>query len=261
MLFATVAALGFELAIPICLDDRDCANLLALCGFRWRQPPAWWGLSAGSTYALDLLSVGALAPYHYLLPIGLVCLGGYYIMAAVATRAGAFGMIARTRISQGLSGPLLNTAGGAGRRNARPGHRLRDRPIQRNASTVHALFWANAHGCARSPGEGSPGRPALYRISAICQLGPLLDEAGGGLVLFMLFAACYSPSIAGFMFLSERVIMRPLLMISTSLLQVFTGEAGRSVSQVPLQLRRRFARYSPPIRYRCSMDPGGEPSR
>src|SRR6185437_3936168 len=31
-LFATVASLGYELAIPICLAERDCANLLMLCG-------------------------------------------------------------------------------------------------------------------------------------------------------------------------------------------------------------------------------------
>jgi O-antigen/teichoic acid export membrane protein len=47
------------------------------------------------------------------------------------------------------------------------------------------------------------------------------------------------------MFLSERVIMRPLLIVSTSLLQVFTGEAGRTVSQNPMQLRRRFYQVVP----------------
>jgi O-antigen/teichoic acid export membrane protein len=73
----------------------------------------------------------------------------------------------------------------------------------------------------------------------------ILDEAGGGMVLFVLFAACYSPAVAGFMFLSERVIMRPLVMVSTSLLQVFTGEAGRAVSHNPMHLRRRFRQVVP----------------
>jgi O-antigen/teichoic acid export membrane protein len=68
----------------------------------------------------------------------------------------------------------------------------------------------------------------------------LLDVAGGGDILFVLISALYSPVIAGFMFLTERVIVRPLLMVSTSLLQVFTGEAGRVVSQDPAQLRHRF---------------------
>ena len=35
------------------------------------------------------------------------------------------------------------------------------------------------------------------------------------------------------MFLSERVIVRPLIVVSTSLLQVFTGEAGRAVGHRP----------------------------
>jgi O-antigen/teichoic acid export membrane protein len=68
----------------------------------------------------------------------------------------------------------------------------------------------------------------------------LLDVAGSGDVLFVLFSACFSPNIAGFMFLAERVVVRPLLIVSTSLLQVFTGEAGRAVSQDQALLRRRF---------------------
>ena len=75
MLFATVATLGFELAIPICLNDRDCANLLALCGLSLATTTALVGLISWltPTYALDLLSVGALAPYRYLHPIAICC--------------------------------------------------------------------------------------------------------------------------------------------------------------------------------------------
>jgi O-antigen/teichoic acid export membrane protein len=36
-----------------------------------------------------------------------------------------------------------------------------------------------------------------------------------------------------------------LLIVSTSLLQVFTGEAGRAVTQDPVQLRRRFYQVVP----------------
>ena len=41
------------------------------------------------------------------------------------------------------------------------------------------------------------------------------------------------------------MIARPLFIVSTSLLQVFTGEAGRAVSQDPLLLRRRFYQVVP----------------
>jgi O-antigen/teichoic acid export membrane protein len=55
----------------------------------------------------------------------------------------------------------------------------------------------------------------------------------------------YSSEIAGFMFLTERVIGRPLLMVSTSLLQVFTGEAGLAVHREPEKVRLRFHQVIP----------------
>jgi O-antigen/teichoic acid export membrane protein len=64
--------------------------------------------------------------------------------------------------------------------------------------------------------------------------------AGSGTVLYLLFSAYYSAEVVGFMFLGERVVARPLLMVSTSLLQVFSGEAGRSARLDPGALRRRF---------------------
>jgi O-antigen/teichoic acid export membrane protein len=69
--------------------------------------------------------------------------------------------------------------------------------------------------------------------------------AGSGAIVFLLFSACYSTEIAGFIFLSERVVARPLFIVSTSLLQVFTGEAGRAVQQDPARLRRRFWQVLP----------------
>jgi O-antigen/teichoic acid export membrane protein len=73
----------------------------------------------------------------------------------------------------------------------------------------------------------------------------LLDMAGGGTVLYVIITACFSSKIAGFMFLSERVIGRPLLLVSTSFLQVFTGEAGRALNHNPAMLRRRFYQVVP----------------
>jgi O-antigen/teichoic acid export membrane protein len=248
-LFAAVASLGYELALPICLAEGDCANLLALCGITLAIVSGLTGLISWlvPVSTLDLLSLGSLASYRYLLPIGLVCLGGYYILVSLATRAGAFNMIARTRISQGLSGPasqiLLGVLG-----VGTPG--LVIGTIIGQSSGTLLLFtrlvlnrreWLRQVSWRRLAAVGR--RYIAFPLYA--SWARLLDEAGGGMILFVLFAACYSPSVAGFMFLSERVIMRPLLILSTSLLQVFTGEAGRTVSQNPLQLRRRFRQVLP----------------
>ena len=185
--------------------------------------------------------------YRFLLPIGLVCLGGYYIMLAVATRAGAFSSIARTRISQGFSGPLSQMvlgALGAGAPGLVIGYvigqssgtlLLFTRFVLGRREWLRQVTWRRIAAVGRR----------YIAFPLFSSWARLLDEAGGGLILFVLFAACYSPAIAGFMFISERVVMRPLMMVSTSLLQVFTGEAGRTASQNPAQLRRRFQQVVP----------------
>jgi O-antigen/teichoic acid export membrane protein len=248
-LLATIASLGLELAIPICLADQECANLLALCGISLVTTTGLTGLIIWliPTHALTLVGAGSLASCRYLLPIGLVCVGGYYILLAVATRAGAFGDIARTRISQGVSGPLSQTllgVLGAGTPGLVIGSvigqssgtlLLCSRFVLGRREWLRQVSWR---------GIAAAGRRYID-FPLYASWARLLDEAGGGVVLFVLFAACYSPAIAGFMFLSERVIMRPLMMVSTSLLQVFTGEAGRTAAHDPARLRRRFRQVVP----------------
>ena len=94
------------------------------------------------------------------------------------------------------------------------------------------------------PGIAAAAR-RYARFPLFASWSRLLEAAGSGMVLFLIFSACYSSRVAGFMFLSERMIWRPLLLVSSSLLQVFTGEAGRAVSQDPQQLRRRFYQVVP----------------
>ena len=179
--------------------------------------------------------------------IGFACLGGYYIMVAVATRSGAFKEIAHTRVSQGVSGPvsqILLGVLGIGTPGLVLGYvigqssgtlLLFSRLVLRQRAWLRGITWRGIIAMAR--------RYSTFPLLA--SWARVFDMAGGGMVLFVLISACYSPEIAGFMFLSERVIERPLLIVSTSLLQVFTGEAGRAVTQDPVLLRRRFYQVVP----------------
>jgi O-antigen/teichoic acid export membrane protein len=248
-IFGVVASLGLELAIPICMVDGECANLLALNGLVLLGTTTVVALvaSLASAHMLEILSVGSLADYRWLVPIGFACLGGYYIMVAVATRRGAFKDIARTRISQGVSGPLSQIALallGVGTPGLVIGYvigqssgtlLLFNRLVLRQRAWLGNITWRGIVAMARR----------YNTFPLLASWARLLDMAGGGMVLFVLVSACYSPEIAGFMFLSERVIARPLLIVSTSLLQVFTGEAGRAVTEDPVLLRRRFYQVVP----------------
>jgi O-antigen/teichoic acid export membrane protein len=59
-------------------------------------------------------------------------------------------------------------------------------------------------------------------------------------LLYLLITTTYSARIAGFIFLAERVVSRPLSIIGTSILQVFVGEAGKTIASDPALLKRRF---------------------
>jgi O-antigen/teichoic acid export membrane protein len=248
-IFGVIASLGLELAIPIAATEFECANLLALCGlalvgtttlttlFVWLVP----------AHTLAALWLGELSSYRWLLPIGFACLGGYYIMVAVATWASAFKEIARTRISQGVSGPIsqiLLGLLGAGTPGLVVGYVIGQssgtlllfmRVVRRQRALLADVTWNGIIVTARR----------YMHFPLFASWARVLDMAGSGTILFVLFSACYSSEIAGFMFLSERVIARPLLLVSTSLLQVFTGEAGRAVNNDPAMLRRRFYQVVP----------------
>jgi len=68
----------------------------------------------------------------------------------------------------------------------------------------------------------------------------LIDAVGGSQLLYLLITTTYSARVAGFIFLAERVVSRPLAIIGTSILQVFVGEAGKTIASDPALLKRRF---------------------
>lgn len=248
-ILGVMAALGFDQAIPIAESIPELANLLAVSAVALLS--AVGVLSLATWLVPEFHSTvpwfGPLASYSFLLPLGFLCLGGYYVMVAVATRLGAFRQIAQSRISQGLGGPLsqiilgLLGAGAPGLAvgfviGQSSGTFMIGARVHRDAPDLRShISWRAMMAVAR--------RYAGFPLFA--SWSRLLDMAGGGTVLFLLISACYSSEIAGYLFLIERVIARPLLIVSTSLLQVFTGEAGRAVRQEPARFRRRFWQVVP----------------
>lgn len=248
MIVVVVAALGLELAIPIAASDSELANLLAASGVAVAGTTCLLALVVAliPDSVLAFLSPGRLETYRYLLPLGFACLGGYYVMVAVATRAGAFRDIAATRVSQGISGPvsqIVFAVFGAGTAGLALGY-----VIGQSSGTFLLFSRQVLHAPALRSAISWRGMQAVVRRYAgfplLATWGRLL-EAGSGTILFLLFAACYSSEVAGFMFLTERVVGRPLLIVSTSLLQVFTGEAGRTVQHNPGKLQERFWQVVP----------------
>ena len=245
-IFGVTAALGFDLALPLAVTDAELANLIAAAGCALAVTTGvvalGMGLLPGSVLAS--LWLAPLEQHRYLVPLGFVCLGGYYIMVAAATRAGRFADIARTRISQGLAGPLSQIALGllgTGAQGLTIGF-----IVGQSSGTMllvsrllpplrRVMSWRGTMGVVR--------RYSHFPLFA--SWTRVIDMAGSGTVLYLLFSTYYSSEIVGFMFLGERVIARPLLMVSSSLQQVFSGEAGQAARHDPNALARRFRQVVP----------------
>jgi len=248
LIIAVIAALGLEVAIPIAVSEAELANLLAASGVAVVVTTCLVALVTGllPASALHFLQVGQLMSFRFLLPLGFACLGGYYVMVAVATRMAAFRDIAATRVSQGISGPLSQIIFGllgTGSIGLTIGFvigqssgtiLLLQRLVLQSPTLRAAISWRGMLAVIRR----YAGFPLLATWARLL-------ESCSGTIVFLLFATCYSSEIAGFLFLTDRVVGRPLLIISTSLLQVFTGEAGRAVQQDPAKLEQRFWQVVP----------------
>ena len=68
----------------------------------------------------------------------------------------------------------------------------------------------------------------------------VINAAGDGPLLALALPMLYSTTVAGYVFLTDRIIGRPLLMISTSILQVYVGETAKIATTNPAGVRKRF---------------------
>ncbi|WP_445682832.1 lipopolysaccharide biosynthesis protein [Radicibacter daui] len=248
-ILVVIASLRYELALPLARTDRDALNLVGVCGGVLLVTTAAIGLVAFLVPTPVVQALWTTPPesselliYRGLLVLGYFCLGGYYIALQLATRASAFPAIAKTRLAQGVVGPIGQIGLallGAGTPGLLIGNILGQSAgtfglfgcvITRLRSLLEALSWRRMIVLARR----------YVRFPLISSWAALIDAAGSSQLLYLLAAVAYSPHVAGFIFLVERVVSRPLNIVGTSILQVYIGEAGRIVASDPAALKRRF---------------------
>jgi O-antigen/teichoic acid export membrane protein len=242
-------SLRYELTLPLANSEEDAINLVAVCGCTLLGMTTLIGILA---FAVPESLVKDIWPtpiywlrvnvYCGLLVLGFFCLGAYYIALYLATRQGAFRAIARTRVNQGVAGPLTQIGlglGGAGAPGLVIGSILGQsvgtfglvyRVLNERRQLLRGISWQRMRALAWR----------YRRFPMIASWAALIDTAGGNQLLFLMVSTVYSARIAGFIFLADRVVARPLTLIGTSILQVFVGEAGRTASSDPAKLQARF---------------------
>lgn len=244
-----MASLRYEMTLPLAASDEDAINLAAVCGCALAAMTAVLALIA-FTFPMSwarliwptALSATRVHIYCGMLVLGFFCLGAYYIALYLATRQGGYRAVANTRIAQGVVGPLSQIGMGLAHLG---GHGLvLGSIIGQSAGTfgllrkvlagrddlLRAVSWRRMKALA-----------ARYRrFPLIASWAALLDQLGGNQLLYLLVSVQFSPRIAGFIFLAERIVARPLSIVGTSILQVFLGEASKTVSSDPAKLKSRF---------------------
>jgi O-antigen/teichoic acid export membrane protein len=248
-ILVVIASLRYELALTLAASEEEAINLVAVCICALLATTFMVG-AASLAFPEEWVKILWTNPYESyrqngyrgLFILGFFCLGGYYVALYFATRAEAFAAIARTRIYQGVTGPLSQIALGLGGFGA-PGLLIGSilgqsagtfglfyGQIGRNRALLRAISWSRMMALARR----------YSRFPLVASWAALIDAAGGNQLLYLVVSVQYSPAIAGFIFLAERIVARPLSLIGTSILQVFVGEAGKMVSADPAKLRARF---------------------
>ncbi|WP_139788980.1 lipopolysaccharide biosynthesis protein [Manganibacter manganicus] len=226
-MISAIACLRFDVAIPVAGDDSDAAHLLVLA-LLIAIGTALLGLIAvllAAERIAGLLGQPALAPWLWLVPLGVFLSGSYSALQFWATRARRFGSIAMTRITQAAAGVstmlalgwagvaplglmlgnLLNASAG--------GFRLGIDALREDRT---ALAGVSCRGLVKAF--------AAYRRFPLYSAPEALVNMAGAQVPILIIAA-FSPSEAGFLLLAQQVMAAPMKLLGSSISQVYVSRA------------------------------------
>lgn len=224
---AVAACLRLEVAIPLVETNDEAADLLALALTVLTLVTALLTLPAllMSEQVAAALGAPALAPYLWLVPLGVAMAGSYSALQFWATRARRFGAIARTRVGQAAAGVsamlALGWAGvapfglllgnalniGAG------GVSLAASALARDGAVLRAVRLRNL----------APAFRRNHRYPLFSTPEALFNVAG--VQLPVLLIAAHAGAEAGFLLLAMQVMTAPMTLLGSSISQVYVSRA------------------------------------
>jgi len=223
-----VSCLRYNIAIPLPEDDADGMALLAVALIAATGISALLALPVllAPARTAALLGQPGLAPYLWMVPLGVFLASAYNALQYWASRKKRFGLVTRTRMTRAVGG--IGTQAAIGAAAPSPfgllfGHMLygglgviglardlwrRDRPLLRRQDAARLRAQATAY--RRFPVWSVP--EAVF------------NTAGLQLPIILIAAAAAGPE-AGFLMLAMRVMGLPMGLVGSSVAQVFIAEA------------------------------------
>ena len=235
------AAMSYEQAIPLADTDDEAGNiavlsccvLLLLCGaaFCFLSYKDW----------RDEVLINGLPPAILLLLPLCVCAGGMYrIMINLTVRAKNYGPIATTSLYQAILQVVVQLGVGLWRPN--PLGLIAGFIVSQGGGTF-SLFAKNRQKSALCRGVSLASMLAAARkyreFPLFMSWAALLNSASMHLP-GVLIAKYYGIGAAGFYYLSRRALGAPMILLRTSVSQVFMGEASSLYRENPAELKSLF---------------------
>jgi len=181
-------------------------------------------LVAGKTM-LAKLSLDSLVPYRYLIPIGVAGMGAYLALTQWAIREKLFNTIARTRVTQSLSGAATMIV--MGFLGFRPFGLLIGKIIGK-AGGITTL----ARSILRQKGFPKPPLEDIKRVAVRYRKFPMFETWSGILntmgaqITPILLVALFNPEVAGFFAMAQNLLILPSALVGLAIGQVFIQKAS-----------------------------------
>ncbi|MFM7012630.1 MAG: lipopolysaccharide biosynthesis protein [Betaproteobacteria bacterium] len=224
---AVASCFRLEVAIPLAETDDEAAALLALALFFLTVVAAV--LAVISIFLRDpvirALRAPTLAPYLWLVPMGVVMAGSYSALQNWATRTRRFGDIARTRVTQAVAGvTAMLTLGGLG---VTPLGLLLGNMLNIGAGGIRLATSALRLSAGPLRGVRLTSLASALRRNRRYPLFSTPESVfniAGAQVPVMMIAAHAGPE-AGFMMLAMQVMTAPMTLLGGAISQVYVSRA------------------------------------
>jgi len=182
-------------------------------------------LFVAGEFLLTKLSMPELIPYRALIPLGLLATGTYLVLTQWAIREKLFSTIARTKITQSLSGTVAKI--GLGLLGVRPlGLLIGTIVAQGGGITTLLRSLLKKKGVPR-PKRADIRRTALrYRKFPIYNTWAAMLNVLGSHIAPVLLLVLYNPQIAGLFAMGQQILRLPVHFVGEAIKQVFMQRAS-----------------------------------
>jgi O-antigen/teichoic acid export membrane protein len=246
-ILSVAASYRYEMAIPLPATDSDAGNLLltsmAFTGFNCLLL-CLLILTLGDFF-VKVTNVGRFGPYLWLLPFGFAGVGLYHTFTYWAIRKRYYTVLGRTRATRSffqIGSQLLLGAFKTGPIGLLIGHIIGEAG---GLSQLARMAWSKDKAAIKKASVSQARKVASrYRKFPFYMTWASILNTAGLRVPALLFASFYGPEMAGWFFLTQKVIAMPVMLVGKSVSQVFIGEAVELTRTNPILLKKLYRKLN-----------------